>query len=301
MANSVQPPPREISSHLLDKFEKNCPANRMINFMQMRAILVNSEKVIPQTSDVYQVYLHAMSIAKEVVSAEKENPKLKSKFLKILNSASTAGFDFSAISDMIYRGKSELSCSLEIVNCHDDLKVQEAVLAIDMLMKECLGFSIGISLLSTRIKSSDGWCVIARDEHNKIIAFVLGTCLHLVEKDTNLFCCNFIARSPKYPEINFTRMLKNCEQDLIEKFNPDFLALNVDIDNHAKKIYESIGFISVSVQHNSTLGRPALFMLKELSQVEKEIPSYIEVRAAMDAVKKNDQEKSSRLSSNHEL
>lgn len=302
MASSVPSPAHGISSDLFDKFEEKCPANRPTNFMQLRTFLENSEKAIPQISDVYQVYLHAMSVAKEIVAAESENPKLKSRFIKILNAASTEGYDFSPIVDMISQRQFGLSCSLEVVNSHDDLKVQEAVSALDMLMEECFGFSIGSGLLRARITSSDGWCVIARDEHNKIIAFALGTCLTMVESSTKVFYYNFCARSPKYPEINFTRMLTIFENDLIEKFNPDFLALCVATENHAMGIYKQLDFVTGSVQHVPTLGRDGAFMTKELSKVKKEIPSYIKVRAAMDIIKEMDKEISSRLStSNDEL
>lgn len=284
-------------SRLLDKFAKTCPEKSMNDFLSMRSILEGPKKVIQRPWDIYQVYFHAISIAKELPLSE--NTKLKERFIVILKAfsnetdnektATDPVFDFSRIIDMINQGKTELSCIAEIVNAKDDLKVQEAALAIDLLMQEGTGLSFGINFITTRIKSSYGWCIIARNEENKIIASAFGTNLQLVEKNTKVFHCNILVRSPKYPLINFTALLKKFENNLIERFNPDFLSLCVDIENPAKKIYEHFGFEEISIQYSQILKRDAAFMLKECNASAKEKPCFADVKAALDLINKKEQ------------
>lgn len=292
--------PTNNNSYLLDKFAKICPEKSKNHFTEMRNILDDPKKTIQRPWDIYTVYIHAVLIAKELPISE--NTKLKDRFLVILNAfsnesvrektASGISFDFSRIIDMINQGKTEISCVPEIVNAKDDLKVQEAALALDLLMQEGLGLSFGIEFLTTRIKSEDGWCIIARDEQNRIIASALGTNLLLVEKNIRVFHFNVLVRSPKYPLINFSTLLKKFETNLIERFNPNFLSLCVEIDNPAKEIYENAGFKGISVEYNQTLLRSAAFMLKEFNSGAQEKPYLTDIRAALNLINQKEEEKS---------
>jgi hypothetical protein len=285
------------NSHLFDRFAEICPEKSMGHFKGMRKALEDAKEAL-QPKDVYSVYIHAMSIAKEVVASE--NIHLKDRFLVILKAfsneasndkiASDLGFDFSRIINMINQGKTELSCKLEIVNVQDDLKVQEAAFATASLMQKGMGSSFEVNWFSTRIKSHDGWCVLARDEQNKIIASVVGTSLTLTEKNIKVFHFNVLVRSPEYPLIHFTTLLKNVENSLTERFDSDFLSLCVAIDNPAKKIYEKMEFEEISIHYNSTLERDAVFMLKKSIDSEKEEPCYADIRAALDLVRQRDRE-----------
>ncbi len=285
-------------SSLFDKFAKICPENDKIHFLGLRTILEGPEKTIQNPWEIYLPYNNAMKIARNL--ANSENPKLKDRFIKILNafnnkivhreSASDIFFDFKHIIDVIQQPKMGLSCKSETVNSQDKLKVKEAAKALDLLNQEGIGSSPGIPFFTTRLKSPNAWCFIARNEQDSIIASVLGTNLQIPENSSTVFHFNILVRSPKYPLINFTHIVQDSVMDLTNRFKPDFLTLCVDADNPVKKSYEDCGFVPVSVEYNQTLKRDAVFMVKCVNADKQELPLYINVRAALTLFRQTEQE-----------
>ncbi len=298
MASPVQSYTNTDFPKIFNKFQEICPVNDLPHFLSMKVILEDPKGSLQKPWDIYPLYIHAMTIAKDL--QDSKIPKLKERFIVILKAFSETDanqgthpsihFDFSHIIEMINRGTKELTCTSEIVDFNDDLKVNEAAVGIDALMTEGLGQSFGIPFLTTRIKSCEGGCVIARDEQNKIIATVLGTNLILPEKDTTVFHFNILVRSPKYPSINFTSMLEKFALELITKYNPDFLSLCVELDNPAKKLYEKFGFKEFSIQFNETLQTNAAYMVNIFNPGNKDIPVFEDVKAALNIVKKKEAE-----------
>lgn len=296
MSSTAEATKRSDVSLLFVKFANICPEKATAHVIGMRTILEDPEKIIQKPWDIYPLYINAMRIARVLVDAE--NPKLKSRFLKILDAFNNAIvcrenapdilFDFSPIIDMVQRNNIELPCTTEILDSQDDQKVQEAAKALESLTQEGIGINPGILFFTKRLKSKDAWSVIVRNEQNNIVGFVLGTNLHLAD-NTTTFHFNFFVRSPKYPLINFTQMMQNRLKDLTERYQPDFLSLCVDLVNPVKKIYQDYGFEQVSSAYNPSINGETAFMVKRVNR-DKEAPTYDNVRAALTSIRLKEQE-----------
>lgn len=295
---SISEVPRSCDvSPLFDKFAKICPRRSMTHFVGLRTILENSERTIQMPWEIYPIYNNAMKIAR--ILTESENPKLKSRFINILeafnnkivhqDAAPDRVLEFTPILDVIRQDRSKFFYKEKVVNGKDDQQLVEAAIALDLLTQEGIGISPGIPFLTTRLKSPNAWCIIVKNKQKNIIASVLGTNLSLAGNGSKVFHFNILVRSPKYPLIDSIAIVEDHIDDLTEQFHPDFLSLCVDIDNPIRKKYEKCGFVQVSVEYNPTIKRDAAFMVKCVNRDKQELPLYADVRAALTLFRQQEQ------------
>lgn len=283
-----------IESHSFEKslqqFENCCIQNEKISdlFQEIRELLENPSPKILKSRDIFPFYIKAIRLAQAI---SQESNDLKHFYLSILQAAQGKKIqrigappiylNFDPLIKSLEKGTVTLSCKCEILDTNNSEQVAFVARAIDRLAEEGFGRSFGFHVFKTVLASPDSLCMIAKDSENEIVGYALGTRVCIQRSDHSqalkVFHIWFLVRKANYPLIHLVKMTKAFESELIQRLNPDFISLSVDVLNQkAKEMYENEGFKTFEVKYSSLMETTTAFMLKSFKQEIKE-PSSEEI------------------------
>lgn len=234
--------------------------------------------------DTYPIYNDAIVIAKKVIGMN--DPKIKDEFLTLLKTI--IQYDFSPIIDMIESNETELFYKVEVVDLQDENKVIETANASVDLMTKWNEASWDYNFIYHRLKSPEAFAIVARNKKDEIIGLLIGTNLFISDKNISVFYINVLIRLPNYP-INIAKIFDKFMPELVQKYNPDYLSLNANIDNPVIKLYNILQFEQISVNMISFLNKEAAFMVRKCYQHEKPYPTYSDARLVLDSIWKREE------------
>ena len=270
------------------EFEKLCSQDEISCLKNLHSAFYNPNYKLQNARDLHLIYSQTIKIIQSI----SQNAEAKHQFIEILQSANgklisrlglpKVSLDFSPIIEATNQER-EITCkSLEIINSEDPIKVIEAAEAIDQLSYEGVGRTFGVSIYKKMIESNSHSCLLAKNEQNQILGCLFGTLVELKEPSLRIFHFWICARKATYPGIHLIKKFEENLNSFINFHNPDYFSLTVDHDNHtAIELYCNAGFINIEKTYNNFSKKEAFFMVKKITNNEKELPHQAEVTEAI--------------------
>lgn len=256
-----------------DIYEDYCRVvDELITFQSLRPLFENKDFKLKQPRDLYPYFADILKFAKNI-----NNTAKKEHFIRILKFCqgeiiSRVGYppvtlDFNPIISLIRNVVKPHSFKASIVNTKDDREVACAAYALDQLSSEGIGFSFGEKIYKRMIESNVGLCAVVKNENHEIVGATFGSLLTLNQGALKTFHFWMCARKANYPGINLIEMLKPFEKDVIDRFSPDCISLNVDVAGPAAyTLYKEAGFEEVEKKINA-FSTDQSFMVKKITSI----------------------------------